>query len=119
MIDWNRVIELRDALDPDDLLPTIDMILAEIQAHLFALDTRTQHLAEDLHLLRGLALNIGFTEFCAQCLRAEQQLAQGSQSSLRSAALRASFGHTKQLFLRDLPHVMNGDHGGRTTAQAS
>ena len=75
MIDWNRVIELRDQLGPEELLPIIDMILVEIEAHLFALDSRTLHLAEDLHLLRGLALNIGFAEFCAQCLRAEQQLA--------------------------------------------
>ena len=119
MIDWNRVIELRDELGPEELLPIIDMILVEIEAHLFALDSRTLHLAEDLHLLRGLALNIGFTEFCAQCLRAEQQLASGDQTALAPAAMRASFGHTKQVFLRDLPHVMDGDQGGQAAARAS
>ena len=36
MIDWNRVIELRDELGPEELLPIIDMILVEIEAHLFA-----------------------------------------------------------------------------------
>ena len=48
MIDWNRVIELRDELGPEELLPIIDMILVEIEAHLFALDSRTLHLAEVL-----------------------------------------------------------------------
>ncbi len=119
MIDWNRVIELREELGPGELSPIIDMFLGEIEARLFALDSRTQHLAEDLHLLRDLALGIGFTDFCAQCLRAEQQLARGDQTALAPAALRASFGHTKQLFLRDLPHVMDSDTGGRATAQAS
>lgn len=119
MIDWSRVIELRDQLGPDDLAPIIDMILSEVEAHLSALDGRTLHLAEDLHLLRGLAANLGFSDFCAQCRRGEEQLAREGHFTLGPAVLRASFGQTKQLFLRDLPHVMGGEPPDAQTAWAS
>lgn len=119
MIDWSRVIELRDQLGPDDLAPIIDMILTEIEAHLSALDARALHLAEDLHLLRGLAANLGFVDFCAQCRRGEEQLAREGQFTLAPAVLRASFGQTKQLFLRDLPHVMGDGPPDARPAQAS
>lgn len=117
MIDWNRVIELRDELGADEAAPIFDMILQEVEAQLSGLHAQPGPLADDLHMLRGLAVNLGFVDFCALCLHAEQQLARDEGFDLGPAALRASFGHSKQLFLRDLPHILGQDMSG-TAARA-
>lgn len=119
MIDWNRVIDLRDAMRPDDTWPLIEAVLTEIEAHLSALDRRVPYLAEDLHLLFGLGATIGFSDFCDLCRRGEQQLLQTGRFDLGIPALRASFGHARQLFLRDLPHVIGDDRPDEASARAS
>ena len=108
MIDWSRVIALRDRAGTQAAAPMIGMILTEIEAHLSVLPEDGPTLAQDLPLLGTLARQIGFRDFGARCDRAVQQLAQGEGAALSIATLRASFGHSKQMLLRDLPHVIDG-----------
>ncbi|TGN42591.1 hypothetical protein E4L95_21105 [Paracoccus liaowanqingii] len=70
------------------------------------LDARPQDLARELPILRRAAAEMGFSNCTALCRKAEEQLARQGHLDLGTAALKASFGYTRQIFLRDLPQVM-------------
>lgn len=106
MIDWKRVLDLRDKVGPDRLVALLDRALLDIEMRLRGLDARPQDLARELPVLRRAAAEMGFLGCSALCCKAEEQLARQGHLDLGTAALKASFGHARQTFLRDLPLVM-------------
>jgi hypothetical protein len=69
VIDWDRVNELRSEVGDDDFADVVTIFLEEtgdILARMSGVQTIDGYRA-DLHLLRGSALNLGFTEFAALC----------------------------------------------------
>ena len=75
MIDRCRIDELREDVGADDFAEVVALFCEEVEE---TLDRLRQHrspaLADDLHFLKGSALNIGMSEVGALCLRAEQSL---------------------------------------------
>ena len=72
MIDQSRVEELRGEVGPDDLVEVVVLFCGEIEETLQRATILSQNSpAEDLHFLKGCALNIGMPELANLCKAAE------------------------------------------------
>jgi len=89
MINWNRVDELREEVGNDDFQEVADLFLEEvdevIQRLIDAPDPATYE--EDLHFLKGSALNLGFSDFSDLCATGEKMSAVGNAASVEIAAV--------------------------------
>lgn len=77
MIDWSRVVELRDEVGCEDFEEVVSLFLEEVDeamTRLFA-GVDADSLAADLHFLRGSAVSLGFSEFSNRCSAAEKAVA--------------------------------------------
>ena len=72
MIDRTRLAELSEEVGADDLCEVVDLFCEEVEETLSRVARHgTATLAEDLHFLKGSALNIGMSEVAELCRRAE------------------------------------------------
>lgn len=91
MIDWTRVTELHREVGNEDFEEVVTLFVDEVETVLGALDP-VAPAPEELHFLKGSALNLGFTALAQQCA------APGD-----TGALRACFAESKACFLAELP----------------
>lgn len=75
MIDWKRMDELRDEIGQEGFDEIVDVFLEEAGEVVARLAATGQPTGEDLHFLKGSALNLGFVEVAAMCQDAERTLA--------------------------------------------
>ncbi len=59
-------------------------------------------LGEDLHALKGSALNLGFTTFAGLCQQGETQAANGNADQIALAPVLACYDQSKRAFLDGL-----------------
>lgn len=74
MIDWLRMSELRDEIGQEGFDEVVDVFLEEAEevvARLLHAPVPTQ---EDLHFLKGSALNLGFVSVAQLCQDGERRL---------------------------------------------
>lgn len=100
MIDWPRVKELREEVGPEDFGEVVDLFLEEVEEVIGKLrsEDRSQ-LEQDLHFLKGGAMNLGFSEFSDLCMNGERESAQGNAASVDLAAIVTRFEASKTTFL--------------------
>ncbi|SEK21663.1 Hpt domain-containing protein [Roseivivax marinus] len=79
MIDWDQVTQLRAEIGADEFEEVASLFLQEVATALDALDPAAPGLAEDLHFLKGAALNLGLAYFAALCAAGEKQAAKGER----------------------------------------
>ena len=78
MIDWPRVRELKDEVGEDGFEEVIELFLEEVEEVIEKLGTNDRsQLEQDLHFLKGSALNLGFETFSNLCLEGERMSANG------------------------------------------
>ena len=67
MIDWERVADLRSEVGEDDFFEVVDMFLEEVEEVIDRLTSSPEpaRFEDDLHFLKGSALNLGFRHFSA------------------------------------------------------
>ncbi|MGR3623186.1 Hpt domain-containing protein [Pseudophaeobacter sp.] len=106
MIDWPRVKELKDEIGPDDFAEVVELFLEEVEEVVGKLRSgdRSQ-LEQDLHFLKGSALNLGFEDFSQLCQIGERQSAEGDAQGVDLAEILDKFETSKQRFLADLPNL--------------
>lgn len=77
MIDWNRVLELRDEVGADDFTEVVDLFVDEADEAIARLSPTiaAAQLEADFHSLKGSALNLGFDAFAQICANAERAAA--------------------------------------------
>ena len=64
MIDWPRVTELREEVGAEDFGEVVEIFLEEVEEVIGKLEGGDRgQLEQDLHFLKGSALNLGFDEF--------------------------------------------------------
>lgn len=103
MIDWPRVSELREEVGPDDFGEVVEIFLEEVEGVIAKLAGGDHaQLEQDLHFLKGSAMNLGFDEFSALCLDGERRAAEGDAGSVDVAAVIASYQASKTSFLSGL-----------------
>lgn len=101
MIDWERVAELREEIGPENFAEVVELFLDEVEAVLGRLDTTRgdEAFAEDLHFLKGSALNLGFRRFGLACHEGEARAAAGQAGAVDVAAILACYEASRQCFL--------------------
>jgi len=104
MIDWQRVDELRDEIGVDDFREVVDLFLEEVEEVIdrLATDPNPARLEDELHLLKGSALNLGFQNFSTLCAQGEAEAAAGRPDSIDIAAIIDCFQTCKTHFLSQL-----------------
>ncbi|GAA6200718.1 Hpt domain-containing protein [Aquicoccus sp. SU-CL01552] len=101
MILWSRVNELRDEVGAEDFKEVVELFLDEVEEvidRLRAGSPRDQ-LEQDLHFLKGSALNLGFSTFSDLCQDGERLAAQGKPDDVDLAAITDAYDRSKVCFL--------------------
>lgn len=97
MIDRARIDELRAEVGAEDLTEVVQLFCEEVEETLGRIIGHpSPSLAEDLHFLKGSALNIGMTELGALCQTAEKSLREDPAGSPDLAAIAAAFRKARQ-----------------------
>ncbi|MHC0052054.1 Hpt domain-containing protein [Actibacterium sp. D379-3] len=108
MIEWNRVAELKKEVGADAFDEVVDLFLEEVEeviARLRGTTDRT-NLTDDLHFLKGSALNLGFEAFATQCGADEKRAARQGVDSVDLVALVDCYMRSREKFLAGLDAVL-------------
>ncbi|PRX37188.1 HPt (histidine-containing phosphotransfer) domain-containing protein [Meinhardsimonia xiamenensis] len=102
VIDWKRVEELKDEVGPEDFGDVLEVFLAEMDEMMnrFARAPQTPVTAEELHFLKGSALNLGFAALGALCTELEPACRSGEPVS--TARLTTCYQRSRACFLANL-----------------
>lgn len=100
MIEWDRVNELRDEVGVDDFREVVAMFLEEVE------DTMVRMIAvpnlatleEDMHFLKGSALNLGFSDFSKLCQAGETAAKGGQAETICLDEIFESYAASKSIF---------------------
>lgn len=105
MIDWERVADLRAEVGEEDFAEVVDLFLEEVEGVVARLHIAPDSALyeEDLHFLKGSALNLGFRDFSALCQTGEKLAATGQAAGVDLAGVLACYEASKQEFLLNLP----------------
>jgi HPt (histidine-containing phosphotransfer) domain-containing protein len=101
MIDWDRVEELRHEVGEDDFAEVVELFLEEVDDTIARLghSDANASLEEQLHFLKGSALNIGFNEFARLCQDGETAAALGRAETVDLSAISKAYGAARAQFL--------------------
>ena len=100
MIDWQRVASLKDEIGEEDFAEVVPLFLDEVAstADMLRSEPDLSRLEEDLHFLKGSALNLGFEQFSALCHAGEQAAASGNASDVDIDEILGCFEDSKTAF---------------------
>ncbi|TRW99289.1 Hpt domain-containing protein [Paracoccus sp. M683] len=113
MIDWNRVIELRDEVGPSEFDPVLELFVDEVEEIVMRLSKDDPgKLERDLHFLKGSAWNLGFAEFGSLCQEFEAKVCRGQIETIQIDRIVRCYSTSKQVFMRDLPRIIDDQEGG-------
>lgn len=100
MIDWKRVQTLKEEIGAEDFEEVVPLFIAEVTEVTDRLREGAEMacLAEDLHFLKGSALNLGFAEFSALCHAGEVRAAAGEPEAVDVGAVVACFDQSLTVF---------------------
>jgi HPt (histidine-containing phosphotransfer) domain-containing protein len=103
MINWDRVVELRDEIGADGFAEVVGLFLAEADdcvARMPAAATPSQVEAE-MHFLKGSALNLGLDELADLCQQGERA-ARGLGDTVAVHRLQDLYHRSRQALLDGL-----------------
>jgi HPt (histidine-containing phosphotransfer) domain-containing protein len=103
MIDRERLAELRHEVGADDLEEVVALFCEEVEE---TLDRIHRHpsasLGDDLHFLKGSALNIGMSEVGQLCLEAEKAWSKDASTPPDIAPISRAFRKARQALYLEL-----------------
>ncbi|MEP2782402.1 MAG: Hpt domain-containing protein [Pseudoruegeria sp.] len=101
MIDWSRANELRDEVGEDAFLEVADIFLEEVDEVIARLKAEivVDQFRDDMHFLKGSALNLGFSDFAEQCQIGETAGPALATDQLFAEKLFESYEESKIAFL--------------------
>ena len=104
MIDWKRVRELRDEIGAEDFGEVVEIFLEEVDEIVDRMASAPDpaRYEEDLHFLKGSALNLGFRAFAELCADGERKSAAGDQASVDLPEVLSNYKTSKAQFLQQL-----------------
>lgn len=100
MINWDRVNELREEIGPEDFAEIVELFLEEVEQVVGKLRERPDlaTLGEDLHFLKGSALNLGFQSFSGLCQSGETASAEGRAIDVDISEILSTYEASKDVF---------------------
>lgn len=99
MIDWERVAELRSEIGAEGFAEVLELFLDEVENVVMRLGQRPGKLGDELHFLKGSALNLGFRDFGAMCQDGERRCAAGNEMGVDVAAILDCYSESKAVFM--------------------
>ena len=104
MIDWQRVVNLKEEIGSEDFEEVVPLFLEEVSEITERLKGNPDlaRLEVDLHSLKGSALNLGFSDFSLLCSKGESMAAKGNAESVDIATILTSFDASCDVFLTGL-----------------
>ncbi len=101
MINWARVNELKSDIGPDDIGEVVDLFLEEVEEVIARLRSGEHPgcLEQDMHFLKGSALNLGFDHLGSLCSDAEKKAAGGSAKAVLLAPVLSAYEQSKTEFM--------------------
>lgn len=104
MIDWTRIKSLRDEVGAEDFDEVVEIFIEEVAETIERLRTSAQigSLGEDLHALKGSALNLGFEAFSKLCQTGETLASEGRAEEIALEPILKSYDASKAAFLTGL-----------------
>jgi HPt (histidine-containing phosphotransfer) domain-containing protein len=104
MIDWDRVHELRAEIGADEFDEVVELFLEEVEGVVSRLRDAPDpaRFEEDLHFLKGSALNLGFADLGRLCQAGESAAAAGRAGSVDLAPVLACYDASRGVFLAGL-----------------
>ena len=100
MINWVRVNELRDEIGSEDFDEVAEMFLEEVDEVIERLRTTpdSTKYEQDLHFIKGSAMNLGFQTLGDLCQTGEKQAAIGETDGVDLGAIFAAYDNSKSEF---------------------
>ena len=100
MIDWDRVKNLKAEIGDDDFAEVAAMFLEESDEVISRLSANkgSSALEQDLHFLKGAALNLGFSQLATLCQTGERQASAGV-TEIDLDPVRAAYAMSRESFL--------------------
>lgn len=101
MIDWDRVNELREEVGAEDFMEVADLFLEEVDEVIARLSTAPNpaQYEEEMHFLKGSALNLGFDAMGQICQHGEKAAAEGHSELIDLSKLFSVYAASKAEFL--------------------
>ncbi len=108
MIDWARVVTLRDEVGADDFDEVVDIFMEEVDEMIEHLRKAPDisNLEKDLHFLKGSALNLGFRDFSNLCQQGETLSANGNAKAVDVPKIVQIYDASKRTFVKDLANAL-------------
>jgi HPt (histidine-containing phosphotransfer) domain-containing protein len=106
MIDWERVTELREEIGAEDFDEVAELFLAEVAEAIDRLEAgagNAKIVEEEMHFLKGAALNLGFQAVSSLCQTGEKAAAQGDPHAVPDGEVRKVFDASQTEFVGELP----------------
>lgn len=106
MIDWSRVDEMVEEIGAEDFAEVVELFLEEVETAISQLEEGQGNpvvTEEQMHFLKGAALNLGFESLAKLCAKGEKSAAAGDADAVGPVEVRASFEMSRQQFQQDLP----------------
>lgn len=102
MIDWNRVLELRNEVGLHDFREVVELFLEEVDEAIARMkDQRDEsRLEQDLHFLKGSSLNLGFAAFSNLCYEGEMAARNGKTDSINLTEIFESYAQSRAEFIK-------------------
>ena len=109
MIDWAQVKSLREEVGHEDFDEVVELFLEEVDEVISRLkqDKNIAELENDLHFLKGSAMNLGFSEFSDLCQDGELRAAQGQGQEVNLDKVLDCYDISKTAFVSELPRVLH------------
>ncbi len=103
MIDRTRVGELRQEVGEDDLAEVVVLFCEEVEETLGRIQAPAARIVpDDLHFLKGSALNIGLIEMAGLCQLAEKALRSDPGATPDIPEIAQAFAKARQALFREI-----------------
>lgn len=102
-MDWTRVRELRDEVGADAFSEVLTLFLDETDdlARRLSGGADPARLADDMHFMKGAALNLGFDDLAAACHGGESLARRGRAAEVDVPAILACYARSRAALLAE------------------
>ena len=104
MINWSRVKELQEDIGADEIGEVVELLLEEVIGRLASSPVEAE-LEQDMHFLKGCALNLGFDQLGNMCSVAEKLAGKGQVQDIPIAGILEMYAQSKEVFLSQIGTV--------------
>ena len=107
MIDWKRVKTLKQEVGGEAFEEVVVLFFAEVERALVALEKGHEQTTQVqvMHLLKGIAVNLGFERLAAYCAASEVAGARNAPAADNHLRICQIYAQSKEAFIAGLPDL--------------